>query len=139
MNKEIQQELLDWEVSDIMGFLNKLKSIWWHGESAIKTQFKKNKLGEYALNFEIHTLGWSDNEEIMESVYNSMVWDCFWVKTERGGHYYFQMDLKEFGWEKVSDFCIKHKTYRAYVYKFKEKYNWIHVSKGIKLIRAKVK
>jgi hypothetical protein len=40
---------------------------------------------------ELHTGGWSGNEEIISVLQNSMFWVMYWQKSERGGHYYFEL------------------------------------------------
>ena len=45
----------------------------------------------YADGFlELHTGGWSGNEDIIEALESTtMFWMLYWLKSERGGHYYF--------------------------------------------------
>lgn len=40
---------------------------------------------------ELHTGGWSGNEEIIKALQGSMFWLLYWQKSERGGHYYFEL------------------------------------------------
>ena len=42
---------------------------------------------------ELHTGGWSGNEEIIQALMESksLFWNFFWQKSERGGHYYFEV------------------------------------------------
>lgn len=40
---------------------------------------------------ELHTGGWSGNEEIISVLQESMFWYLYWQKSERGGHYYFEL------------------------------------------------
>lgn len=42
-------------------------------------------------HIELHTGGWSGNEEIIEVLKASMFWCMYWRKSERGGHYYFEL------------------------------------------------
>ena len=41
--------------------------------------------------FELHTGGWSGNEEIINVLSESMFWLMYWRKSEWGGHYYFEL------------------------------------------------
>lgn len=52
----------------------------------------------YADGFlELHTGGWSGNEDIIEALQGTMFWTLYWLKSERGGHYYFWIpELKGF-------------------------------------------
>lgn len=45
------------------------------------------------VKFELHTMGWSDNEEIIEAILANWKLRMFlgYCKWERGGHYYFEV------------------------------------------------
>ncbi|MGB9808442.1 MAG: hypothetical protein ACPLSA_00145 [Caldanaerobacter sp.] len=43
------------------------------------------------LKLELHTGGWSGNEGIIAALQKSMFWSLYWEKSERGGHYYFEI------------------------------------------------
>jgi len=38
---------------------------------------------------ELHTGGWSGNEEIIRTMVGTMFWAACWQMSKRGGHYYF--------------------------------------------------
>lgn len=40
---------------------------------------------------ELHTGGWSENEEILDQIEHTMFWGVFWWKSERGGHYWLKV------------------------------------------------
>lgn len=64
--------------------LNLIESEWWAAES----------LWTYENNIlEIHTGGWSENEDIIEALEDNQYyfWELFWWKSERGGHYWFEI------------------------------------------------
>lgn len=41
---------------------------------------------------EIHTLGWSGNEEIIHVLKDTMLWAFKFQASQTGGHYYFKID-----------------------------------------------
>lgn len=42
--------------------------------------------------FELHTGGWSGNEDIINSLQKNWIfWSMCWDKSEKGGHYYFTL------------------------------------------------
>jgi hypothetical protein len=57
-----------------------LKSIWIYPERHIK--YDNGKL-------ELHTGGFSINEDYIDILSETIFWNLFWDKSERGGHYYF--------------------------------------------------
>jgi len=60
--------------------LSHLKSIW-HYDNFFVDNGKDG--------FELHTGGWSGNEDIISELRKTMFWIFFWQRTERGGHYFF--------------------------------------------------
>jgi len=55
---------------------------WWNADCVILT---KKRLT-------LHTCGWSGNEEIVEALKtNKLFWSLCWLKSERGGHYTFEI------------------------------------------------
>ena len=48
---------------------------------------------------ELHTFGWSGNEDIISALKSNFgFWSCFWWKSERGGHYWFEIkEIKKGG------------------------------------------
>ena len=39
----------------------------------------------------LHTGGWSENEAIISDLVETEFWLLYWQKSERGGHYYFEI------------------------------------------------
>ena len=65
---------------DLIEFIER---IWWAPDWGFK-------LSEETL--ELHTGGWSGNESIIASLQlNEFFFTIFWIKSERGGHYYFKL------------------------------------------------
>lgn len=57
-----------------------LKQVW-HWPEYIVTK------GKY---LELHTGGWSGNEDIIRELEGTLFWFLYWEKSERGGHHYFK-------------------------------------------------
>jgi len=64
-----------------------LRSIWWQANWG----FKFNKY-----DLELHTGGWSGNEEIISVLQNTIFWFLCWEKSIRGGHYYFKIYKEDY-------------------------------------------
>ena len=67
------------------GLIEHLQEIW-HWQDYIKVI---HGLGKCAL--ELHTGGWSGNEDIIKALQSTLYWLMYWHKSERGGHYYFEI------------------------------------------------
>jgi len=76
---------------DVMGFLDCLKGSWNSDYGSIIIKGKK------VLRVELHTGGWSENEEVIGALQHSMFWVFYWAKSVRGGHYYFRIRLTRGG------------------------------------------
>jgi len=46
--------------------------------------------GEAINAWQYHTLGWSGNEDIIQVLQESFLWDMFLERYDSGGHYYFK-------------------------------------------------
>jgi len=62
-----------------------LQKVWWDAEDSMKLN-ENNK----SWRLELHTVGWSGNEDIINSLAKNLFFWQYWEKTERGGHYYFK-------------------------------------------------
>lgn len=52
--------------------------------------------GKKAIRFEYHTGGWSGNEDVIDALcQNFLFWSMFWLRSTRGGHYYFKIKHPE--------------------------------------------
>jgi hypothetical protein len=57
---------------------------------------------------EIHTFGWSGNEDIIEELKKTDLWLLKFRCEQTGGHYYFQIEDKGFDWQvsKIKDISM---------------------------------
>ena len=48
--------------------------------------------GKNVIRYVYHTGGWSGNEDVIGVLHHNLFfWSMFWVKSIRGGHYYFKI------------------------------------------------
>ena len=72
------------------GLIKHLQEIW-HWPDRIRLEPGIDDLTCLFLS----TGGWSGNEDIIEVLESTIFWLMFWQKSERGGHYYFEIpDMK---------------------------------------------
>jgi hypothetical protein len=81
------------ELKNVSELLNHLKSIWWMPDWGFVEYwgFTSFPIREKALKLELHTGGWSGNEDIIRGLQKTDFWILFWVRSERGGHYCFEI------------------------------------------------
>jgi hypothetical protein len=76
----------------VLNFINVLFENWCHGDYGYK--LKKKYAGYCSL--ELHTLGWSGNEDLLRALEKNIYFFLlYWKKTERGGHYYFSLPVAD--------------------------------------------
>lgn len=64
--------------------LDHLRSIWWRADMGIVWTPETGAL-------ELHTWGWSGNEDIIATLRTTMFWAFSWQTIRRGGHYYLNV------------------------------------------------
>jgi len=78
-----------WDLAkkSVRGLLDDVKSIWWCSDMGFQLT------GKRVLRLELHTLGWSGNEDIIGALRkNYIFWGMYWKKSIRGGHFYFRIE-----------------------------------------------
>lgn len=79
--EEELEKVTNWDWKDYKGLMDYVKSLWhWNGYG----------FNEMEKHYEIHTYGWSGNEELILAMKkNQMFWLLYWEQSRRGGHYIF--------------------------------------------------
>lgn len=88
------QRIREWDIFErpVAELLDFLESLWWMPDWGFKLT------GKRVLRLELHTAGWSGNEDIIAALQQTpMFWMMFWQKSTRGGHYWFRIDLRTLG------------------------------------------
>jgi len=75
----------------VEAFIDLIHSMWWTPEWGFTERLRKGKI-----YLELHTGGWSGNEEIIGELKKTFFWFFYWQMSKRGGHYWFEVDLKAF-------------------------------------------
>ena len=81
--EETLSEIQNWEAFKEAGSLVEFLKEAWHWEHYFKFDGKM---------LELRTGGWSGNESIIAALRdNQMFWLLYWMRSERGGHYWFEI------------------------------------------------
>jgi hypothetical protein len=76
--------------------LDFIKSIWWMADWGFHTYDTISDItGRSVSKMELHTGGWSGNEDIIETLKQTWFWRFNWEGSRRGGHYYFEIPNRE--------------------------------------------
>jgi hypothetical protein len=75
--------------NSVNNLLDLLEEIWSESDDVIINR-NDNKI-----LLELHTRGWSGNEDIIGILQNTNFWLFFWQMSKRGGHFYFEINLSE--------------------------------------------
>lgn len=81
-------------------FVDYINSIWWHDGFTVENG-KDDFYGKIKRLY-LSTWGWSGNEETIDYINGTWFRFRYWVMTRRGGHYKFEVPLKD--WETKTDF-----------------------------------
>lgn len=85
-SEEDLDKIRNWTWKEIPQLLEFLRERWMWANSGYWEENPELKL----LN--LHTGGWSGNESLIEALhFNTIVWVLIWEKSERGGHYTFDL------------------------------------------------
>lgn len=89
--EEDLQRIKEWNaVKNPKGLIDFVCSIWHWGKDFYELSEEN---GKWLL--ELHTGGWSGNEEIIGALTKNHFWFFYWQKSERGGHYYFEIPREQ--------------------------------------------
>lgn len=75
----------EWDVvkAGVCGLLDEIQELWKYTDTCLVLE---------GGHLDLHTSGWSGNEAIIQALAdNLMFWYLCWQKSERGGHYVFEI------------------------------------------------
>ena len=132
-----ENEIQNWDIKDAHNLIERLRDIWQYKNCFIENwELDSIHKESPVLILELHTGGRSGNEDIIAALRgHKFFWLMWWYKTERGGHYYFEVDFSQIGFKSVSQFTKENNVSRQYVYRYPDKFEWIKISHGKRLIR----
>ncbi len=83
----------DLKKDGVEGLLDLVEGCWWMAdEGFVKRNGRTYSFRKPCIKLELHSLGWSGNEDIIRALQeNEFFWILYWVKSERGGHFYFEV------------------------------------------------
>lgn len=74
----------NYQKDTVQDMLDRIERAWWMPEWGFI---------EMGTRLELHTGGWSGNEEVIHHLRKSMFWMFYWESEQRGGHYVFEIPI----------------------------------------------
>ena len=69
-----------------------IEKLWWTPKWGFSLKNGRDHLfRKKCLKLELHTGGWSGNEGIIAALQKTHFWFLYWQRSDRGGHYYFEI------------------------------------------------
>lgn len=91
---EVLELIKNWKFDNenVYQFISLIENLWkYDGFSITMEKGEEDKPCKYKY-LNLHTYGWSGNEDIIESLRgNALFWSMFWYTSKRGGHYKFDL------------------------------------------------
>ena len=118
-------------------YVKYIQNKWaWASYCEAKWQKKEGLTGgkRWILVWELSTGGWSEHEFFISEM-DKIFWSLCWVQHRRGGHYIFEVDPINWNFKLVNDYAHEKGISRQYIYQNPDKFEWVHVSKGVKFIK----
>lgn len=95
--EEELQVIKEWDVTKqgVKPLMEFVKSIWKYEDRCHIYRGKRHLFNDKAVKIYLSTGGWSGNEEILSALRaNTMFWMMYWWKSQRGGHYWFEIPVR---------------------------------------------
>lgn len=142
MNKGYPEEkdlklIREWDHNDIFNLLEYLYDCWHFQDWGFKQKWSNEIIHQKPVLFvELHTGGWSGNESLITALLQNKFIRAFWYKQwTRGGHYKFEINPYNIGYTTVLEYCKNSNVSRQYVYKIKDRFKWVIISKNKRLLK----
>lgn len=133
------EKIKKWEHTDVLNLIQYLHDVWAYADSGgFKKYWIKEHRNSMILIIELHTSGWSGNEDLINALLENKAFKNLWYfRWERGGHHWFKINFYQLGYLNVTEYCKINKLDRRRVSDNKSKYDWIIVSENKRLIKER--
>lgn len=128
-----------WNPREFMALIEYIQERWTY-----PNMFNKkwtNSSGQWTLELELITGGWSGNEDIIKALLKNLMFSYWYSEWKRGGYHKFEINPCQVGYIRTSEYCRQKGAYKQYIYSpaGKRKFDWIIVSENIRFIKPKKK
>ena len=137
-NTDKEMRLIEkWDVKEVFTLLDYIEQRWWCADWGFNKEWGKDYLhNKPIIKLELHTGGWSGNEDIINALLKNQMFKILWYyQWNRGGHYKFEIDPFNIGFKSANEIAKENGITRQAVHKSKE-YERIRVSDRVFLFRS---
>lgn len=93
----------NWDYRDVFNLIDYIEERWCYNDYFVK-KWGKDRWGKHTLFLELHTAGWSGNEDIIAALQKNPYIFFFWhTKWTRGGHWYFEISPSAVGFQTAKE------------------------------------
>lgn len=87
-------DILKQGIPDLVDYIN---SLWRLPDWGLRLYRGRSRLGRRScMKLTLHTGGWAANEHIIGVLQmNHLFWALYWQKSTKGGHYWFEIPMKD--------------------------------------------
>jgi hypothetical protein len=86
--------IANWDISKVEEWFAFIEKLWYY-DTCIRSQYFDEEHDRWKTRYELHTMGWSGNESIIQAMSeNIILWSMTWFQSRRGGHYVFEINDK---------------------------------------------
>ena len=95
--EEAIELIKNWDANDPIGLMEFVKQCWWMPEWGWHEKKEKDDVFDReVIAYLVSTGGWSGNEELIGAMRsNHIFWMMCWYSSRRGGHFVFEVKVKE--------------------------------------------
>lgn len=136
-NTDKEMRLIEkWDVNEVFTLLDYIEERWWSTDWGFKKVWSKERLhNKPVIKLELHTGGWSGNEDIINALLKNQMFKMLWYyQWNRGGHFIFEINPFNIGFKSANEIAKEKSITRQAVHKSKE-YERIKVSDRLYLFR----
>lgn len=100
--KDELYRIVNWDINDAFNLIEFIQDRWTYNRFKSHWGFDISPV----LYWELHTSGWSGNEDIISALLQNRMFNSLWYsKWVRGGHYYFEIKPLNIGYKTANEWA----------------------------------
>lgn len=111
-----------WDVKEVFTLIDYIEQRWWSADWGFKKQWSKESIhNKPIIILELHTGGWSGNEDIINALLKNKMFVILWYSEwRRSGHYKCEIDPANIGFKSANEIAKELDISRQAIHKSNE-------------------